>query len=219
MKVLETKKLNKYFEQGNNKNHILKNISLTINSGDFLGIIGPSGSGKTTLLYCLGTLENFEGGDVFLLGKNIKDLTDKEVAKIRNSEIGYVFQFFNLIPNLTAYENVLLASAITKQVNDERINELLKLVGMEKFKEYYPEQLSGGMQQRIAIARALVNGPKILFADEPTGNLDQKKGKEIMELLKKLNKEQGLTIILVTHNEDYISYCNRTINLIDGEIV
>ena len=219
MKVLETKKLNKYFEQGNNKNHILKNISLTINSGDFLGIIGPSGSGKTTLLYCLGTLENFEGGDVFLLGKNIKDLTDKEVAKIRNSEIGYVFQFFNLIPNLTAYENVLLASAITKQVNDERINELLKLVGMEKFKEYYPEQLSGGMQQRIAIARALINGPKILFADEPTGNLDQKKGKEIMELLKKLNKEQGLTIILVTHNEDYISYCNRTINLIDGEIV
>lgn len=219
MKVLETKKLNKYFEQGNNKNHILKNISLTINSGDFLGIIGPSGSGKTTLLYCLGTLENFEGGDVFLLGKNIKDLTDKEVAKIRNSEIGYVFQFFNLIPNLTAYENVLLASAITKQVNDERIDELLMLVGMEKFKEYYPEQLSGGMQQRIAIARALINGPKILFADEPTGNLDQKKGKEIMELLKKLNKEQGLTIILVTHNEDYISYCNRTINLIDGEIV
>jgi len=115
MKVLETKKLNKYFEQGNNKNHILKNISLTINSGDFLGIIGPSGSGKTTLLYCLGTLENFEGGDVFLLGKNIKDLTDKEVAKIRNSEIGYVFQFFNLIPNLTAYENVLLASAITNK--------------------------------------------------------------------------------------------------------
>ena len=219
MKVLETKKLNKYFEQGNNKNHILKNISLTINSGDFLGIIGPSGSGKTTLLYCLGTLENFEGGDVFLLGRNIKDLNDKEVAKIRNSEIGYVFQFFNLIPNLTAYENVLLASAITKQVNDERIDELLKLVGMEKFKEYYPEQLSGGMQQRIAIARALINGPKILFADEPTGNLDQKKGKEIMELLKKLNKEQGLTIILVTHNEDYISYCNRTINLIDGEIV
>ena len=137
MKVLETKKLNKYFEQGNNKNHILKNISLTINSGDFLGIIGPSGSGKTTLLYCLGTLENFESGDVFLLGKNIKDLTDKEVAKIRNSEIGYVFQFFNLIPNLTAYENVLLASAITKQVNDERIDELLMLVGMEKFKEYY----------------------------------------------------------------------------------
>ncbi|MDD4069135.1 MAG: ABC transporter ATP-binding protein [Candidatus Izemoplasmatales bacterium] len=219
MKVLETKKLNKYFEQGNNKNHILKNISLTINSGDFLGIIGPSGSGKTTLLYCLGTLENFEGGDVFLLGRNIKDLNDKEVAKIRNSEIGYVFQFFNLIPNLTAYENVLLASAITKQVNDERIDELLMLVGMEKFKEYYPEQLSGGMQQRIAIARALINGPKILFADEPTGNLDQKKGKEIMELLKKLNKEQGLTIILVTHNEDYISYCNRTINLIDGEIV
>ncbi|MFA7107012.1 MAG: ATP-binding cassette domain-containing protein, partial [Candidatus Izemoplasmatales bacterium] len=127
--------------------------------------------------------------------------------------------FFNLIPNLTAYENVLLASAITKQVNDERIDELLMLVGMEKFKEYYPEQLSGGMQQRIAIARALINGPKILFADEPTGNLDQKKGKEIMELLKKLNKEQGLTIILVTHNEDYISYCNRTINLIDGEIV
>ncbi|MDD3129691.1 MAG: ABC transporter ATP-binding protein [Candidatus Izemoplasmatales bacterium] len=219
MKVLETKKLNKYFEQGNNKNHILKNISLTINSGDFLGIIGPSGSGKTTLLYCLGTLENFEGGDVFLLGRNIKDLNDKQIAKIRNSEIGYVFQFFNLIPNLTAYENVLLASAITKQVNDERIDELLMLVGMEKFKEYYPEQLSGGMQQRIAIARALINGPKILFADEPTGNLDQKKGKEIMELLKKLNKEQGLTIILVTHNEDYISYCNRTINLIDGEIV
>lgn len=219
MSILEIKNLNKYYKQGKEQSHILKNISLNINEGDFLGIVGPSGSGKTTLLYCLSSLEKIDSGEITIESENIKDFDNQKLANLRKYTFGFVFQFYNLIPNLTAYENVLLASVIAKNTNEKKIDDLLELVGMTKYKDYFPNELSGGMQQRIAIARALVNDPKILFADEPTGNLDQKKGNEIMELLTKLNKENKLTIILVTHNEDYLKFCNRTINLIDGEFV
>jgi len=217
--ILEVKNLNKYYLQGHNKHHILKNITMNVNEGDFLGIIGPSGSGKTTLLYCLSSLETIDSGEIALDSQNINNLSDDLVSDLRQNHLGFIFQFYNLVPNLTAYENVLLANVIAGRNDENKINELLDLVGMSEYRDYYPNELSGGMQQRIAIARALVNNPRILFADEPTGNLDQKKGKEIMDLLEKLNKDSNLTIVLVTHNEDYLKYCNRTINLIDGEFI
>ncbi len=192
---------------------------MKVNEGDFLGIIGPSGSGKTTLLYCLSSLETIDEGEILFEGENIKDFSDKKVSDLRQKSFGFIFQFYNLIPNLTAYENILLASVIANKINEERIDSLLEMVGMKEYKNYFPNEMSGGMQQRVAIARALVNEPKVIFADEPTGNLDQKKGKEIMDLLYKLNKENNITIILVTHNEDYLKYCSRTINLIDGEFI
>ena len=217
--ILEVKNLNKYYLQGQNKHHILKNITMNVNEGDFLGIIGPSGSGKTTLLYCLSSLETIDSGEIILDSQNINNWSDDLVSDLRQNHLGFIFQFYNLVPNLTTYENVLLANVIAGKNDDKKITELLELVGMIEYKDYYPNQLSGGMQQRIAIARALVNSPRILFADEPTGNLDQKKGKEIMDLLEKLNKDENLTIVLVTHNEDYLKYCNRTISLIDGEFI
>jgi putative ABC transport system ATP-binding protein len=217
--ILEVKGLNKYYLQGQNKHHILKDITMNVNEGDFLGIIGPSGSGKTTLLYCLSSLETIDSGEITLDSQNINNLSDDLVSELRQNHLGFIFQFYNLVPNLTAYENVLLANVIAGRNDENKINELLDLVGMSEYRDYYPNELSGGMQQRIAIARALVNNPRILFADEPTGNLDQKKGKEIMDLLEKLNKDSNLTIVLVTHNEDYLKYCNRTINLIDGEFI
>lgn len=219
MIVLVAKKINKFYSQGKIKNHVLKDISLEVKNGDFLGIVGPSGSGKTTLLYCLSSLETIDSGEVIMNGKNISGINDKDIAEIRKSYIGFVFQFYNLIPNITAYENVLLASVIANNDNPDYVDEMLKIVGMDEYKDYYPNELSGGMQQRIAIARALINNPKIIFADEPTGNLDQQKGIEIMNLLKKLNEEKKITIILVTHNDDYLKYCNRTIKLIDGEFI
>ncbi|MDY0317297.1 MAG: ABC transporter ATP-binding protein [Candidatus Izemoplasmatales bacterium] len=219
MVILEVKGLNKYYLQGQNKHHILKDITMNVNEGDFLGIIGPSGSGKTTLLYCLSSLETIDSGEITLDSQNINNLSDDLVSELRQNHLGFIFQFYNLVPNLTAYENVLLANVIAGRNDENKINELLDLVGMSEYRDYYPNELSGGMQQRIAIARALVNNPRILFADEPTGNLDQKKGKEIMDLLEKLNKDSNLTIVLVTHNEDYLKYCNRTINLIDGEFI
>lgn len=219
MKLIVADKVNKYYTQGEERNHILKALSLVVNEGDFLGIIGPSGSGKTTLLYCLSSLETIDDGDLIVLGEKINQYTDKQIAKLRQETFGFIFQFYHLIPNLTAYENIMLASVIAKKVDEAKIMDLLDKVGMTEYKDYFPNELSGGMQQRIAIARALVNSPKVLFADEPTGNLDQQKGKEIMELLKKLNDEEQVTIILVTHNEDYLSYCKQTKTLIDGEFI
>lgn len=219
MKLIVADKVNKYYTQGEERNHILKDLSLVVNEGDFLGIIGPSGSGKTTLLYCLSSLETIDEGDLIVLGEKINQYTDKQIAKLRQETFGFIFQFYHLIPNLTAYENIMLASVIAKKVDETKIMDLLDKVGMTEYKDYFPNELSGGMQQRIAIARALVNSPKVLFADEPTGNLDQQKGKEIMDLLKKLNDEDKVTIILVTHNEDYLSYCKQTKTLIDGEFI
>lgn len=219
MTILEAKQINKFYEQGNQTYHILKNISLTLNKGDFLGIVGPSGSGKTTLLYCLSGLESIENGLITFNEKQINLKDDKTLQELRKHDFGFVFQFFNLIPNLTVYENILVAQVIANKHDDHKIMELLEQVGIAQYKDYYPDQLSGGMQQRVAIARALVNDPKIIFADEPTGNLDQKNGKAIMDLLKKLNEEHNLTIILVTHNEDYLTYCTKTLTLIDGEMI
>ncbi len=217
MKVIETIDLKKTFINTALSQEVLKGINIEIEQGDFTGIVGPSGSGKTTLLYCMSSLEKITSGKILFLKKNISAYSEKEIADLRKTELGFIFQFYNLIPNLTVYENILLARVIAGK-DEGYIDEILDEVGMKKFKDFYPNQLSGGMQQRVSIARALVNNPKIVFADEPTGNLDQKNGLEIMELLKKLNVKRNITIVLVTHNEDYLKYCNRVFRLVDGII-
>ncbi|XFA98535.1 ABC transporter ATP-binding protein [Candidatus Izemoplasma sp. B36] len=215
MEIIKTVDLKKSFTNQTVKTEVLKGINISINKGDFTGIVGPSGSGKTTLLYCLSSLETITAGNVFFMGKDISKYSEIELANLRKYSLGFVFQFYNLIPNLTVYENVLLPKIIANKKEDN-IESILETVGMLNYKDYYPNQLSGGMQQRVAIARALVNEPTIIFADEPTGNLDQKNGLEIMKILKKLNKEKDITVILVTHNEDYLEFCNKKIHLIDG---
>ena len=218
MEIIKTINLKKVFDNKIVKQEVLKGLNISISKGDFAGIVGPSGSGKTTLLYCLSSLEDITSGNVYINEKDISKYSIREVEDLRKHEIGFVFQFFNLIPNLTVYENILLARVIANN-DDSYIDEILEKVSMKEYKEYYPNQLSGGMQQRVAIARALVNKPNIIFADEPTGNLDQENGKQIMDLSKKLNQKEGITVLLVTHNEDYLSYCNRVFRLIDGKIV
>jgi len=219
MIILEAKNLNKTYETNQVKTEVLKNVSFIVNKGDFLGIVGPSGSGKTTLLYCLSAIEPVNSGEIIFNQQNIVNISEKHLSNLRKNNLGFVFQFYNLIPNLTAYENILIANVIAKKTDEKRIEDLMKLVNIWEFKDYYPEQLSGGMQQRVAIARALVNNPEIIFADEPTGNLDQKQGLEIMKLLQELNQKEEVTIVLVTHNEDYLPFCNKKIMLVDGEIV
>ena len=219
MVILQTKNICKTYETNQIKTEVLKNISFTVEKGDFLGIVGPSGSGKTTLLYCMSSIEPINNGEIIFNQQNISELSEKNLSNLRKHNLGFVFQFYNLIPNLTAYENVLLANVIADKTDESRIEDLLKMVNMWEFKDHYPEQLSGGMQQRIAIARALVNNPEIIFADEPTGNLDQKQGSEIMKLLQELNQKHQVTIVLVTHNEDYLRFSNKKIMLVDGEIV
>lgn len=217
--IIEAKKLKKDYYLKNTTVNVIKGIDLKISNGEFVSIVGPSGSGKTTLLYLLSGLEPYTEGRVNLLGKELKEYSDKEISKIRQTKVGFVFQFYNLIPNLNVYENILLASIISNNKNKEEINNVLDLVGMKEFKNYYPNQLSGGMQQRVAIARALVNNPDVIFADEPIGNLDYKNGIAIMEILKDLNINHNKTIVLVTHNEDMIKYGTRYLRLRDGEII
>jgi len=219
MEIIRTENLIKIFDNKIVNQEVLKGINISINKGDFAGIVGPSGSGKTTLLYCLSSLEDITKGKVFINDKDITKYTSKEIEELRKHDIGFVFQFFNLIPNLTVYENILLARIIAGDDDESYINEILKKVNMYEYKEYYPNQLSGGMQQRVAIARALINRPTIIFADEPTGNLDTKSGTQIMDILRDLNVTDRITILLVTHNEDYLKYCNTTFRLIDGKIV
>ena len=219
MDLIECKKMSKNYQNGKIEAQILNEIDLTIHTNEFVGITGPSGSGKTTLLYVLSGLEKPSGGTLSLFGKPIGDYSETGLSELRKRRIGFVFQFYNLVPNLTVRENMMLAWIIGKNQDETIIDELLQLVGMKEFQNHYPNQISGGMQQRIAVARSLINDPEILFADEPTGNLDTKNGKDIMELLRKLHRENGKTIVLVTHSDDYLQYCSRNIKLVDGMIV
>lgn len=198
---------------------VLKDIELTIQKGDFVGIVGPSGSGKSTLLYVLSGLEKATSGSIRFLGGPFSELADSKRAAFRKTDIGFVFQFYNLIPNLTVRENVEIAAVISKRVTAWSPDDLLGWVGMDAYADRYPHQLSGGQQQRVAIARALVNRPAIVFADEPTGNLDTHSGHEIMDLLRRMNQEKDVTVVLVTHNPDHLQYCGRVVQLLDGMIV
>lgn len=180
--------------------HVLRGIDLEIDSGESVALLGPSGSGKSTLLNCLGLLDSPDKGKIFLHGQEVSRLSEKERARIRLTELGFVFQFHHLIPELSALENVLLPASLLGQKPTERAKHLMQRVGLEEKDHKSPAQLSGGEQQRVAIARALINGPRILFTDEATGNLDREKALEILELLLEINREQKMTLVSVTHD-------------------
>lgn len=219
MNQIKVSGLTKNYQTGKVVYEVLKGIDFSVDDGDFVSICGPSGSGKTTLLYVLGGLEPYTSGSISLFGKELNTYTDAEKAKTRSQDIGFVFQFYNLIPNLTVYENILLSSVLGHNKSKDEILSVLDSVGMKEYHAYYPSQLSGGMQQRVAIARCLINDPKIIFADEPIGSLDYKNGLSIMELFKTLNQEYHKTILMVTHNEDTTVYGTRTLHMLDGKVI
>jgi len=199
----------------------LNNINLTVAKGEFLAIMGPSGCGKSTLLSMLGMLDSPNSGDYFFDEENIAQYGERKLSKLRSSSIGFVFQSFNLIDSLTVFENVelpLLYLKISKAERKKRVNEILKKVAIEHRSAHLPQQLSGGQQQRVAVARALVIKPKIILADEPTGNLDSTNGEEVMAMLRSLNSD-GTTVIMVTHSEHDAKYASRVIRLFDGQII
>lgn len=222
MPVIELKKVCKTYKMGEVDLHVLKDVDLKIERGQDLVIIGASGSGKSTLLNMIGILDKPSHGHIIIDGKDVSKLDENELAQIRRKKIGFVFQFFYLLPNLTALENVELPM-IFADTNHNRVNKaktLLKKVGLSHRMNHYPGQLSGGERQRVAIARALVNDPDIILADEPTGNLDSSSGKDVMKLLYNLNKERkNLTLIVVTHDQNIAKNIKRKIYLKDGQII
>jgi len=220
MSLIEIKNLSKTYEGGEEKVRALVDVGLHIERGEFISVMGPSGSGKSTLLTILGGLNHPTAGEVVVDDIPIYQLPLERLADFRREYLGFIFQSFQLIPYLTVIENVMLPLSITERSNREQIDmaeEILDRTGLKKKEKRLPDQLSGGEQERVAIARALVNEPPILLADEPTGNLDTKTGKEIMELFKSLNQE-GQTIIMVTHNPENAAFSSRTISLRDGRV-
>jgi len=220
--AIELRDIEKEYDLGAIKLHVLKEIKLKVKKSDIVAIMGPSGSGKSTMLHMLGCLDRPTRGKIIIDGVDVSRLNDDELAKIRREKIGFIFQFFYLIPSLTALKNVELPMTFIKSSakdREERAKELLKMVGLEERMYHKPSQLSGGESQRVAIARALANNPQIILADEPTGNLDSKSGKEIMDILVKLNKKRGVTLIIVTHDPSIARHAEKVINLKDGKII
>ena len=218
--IIKTDSLTKHYQVGSEKVEALKGISFSVEKGEFISIMGPSGSGKTTLMNIIGCLDTPTNGTYFLNNKSVSELTDDELAHIRNDEIGFVFQSFHLLARNSALENVMLPlkyAGENKKNAIKRSNEALDKVGLSDRSNHSPSELSGGQQQRVAIARALVNRPSILFADEPTGNLDSKTGEDVMNLFKELN-DNGQTIILITHEDSIAQQSNRIITIMDGLI-
>jgi putative ABC transport system ATP-binding protein len=220
---IQMKNISKVFETDELETHALKNIDITIKSGDYVSISGPSGCGKSTLLSILGLLDMPTSGEYFIEGTNVTELSLDQAAEIRNSKIGFIFQSFNLIDELSVFDNVALPLRYkTKEPSDkeisDRVHECLELVDMSHRSSHKPNQLSGGQQQRIAIARALVANPAILLVDEPTGNLDSKSGDQVMDVLEKLN-DSGTTICMVTHDPRYADMANIQLKLLDGSIL
>lgn len=219
--VLQAINITKEYQVGDQTIKALKEVSIEIKSGEFVAIIGKSGSGKSTLMHILGLLDTPTSGKIILRDKDVTKYNEKSLARIRNKEIGFVFQFFNLLQRTNVLENVMLPlkySTVPQKAWKSKAIEMIKLVGLENRMYNKSNELSGGQKQRVAIARALVNDPSIIFADEPTGNLDTNTGNEIIELFKKLNRE-GKTIILVTHDDDLANIAPRKIVLRDGQIV
>lgn len=221
--ILEVKGLKKVFTEGMEEPlEVLKDINLTVREGEFVSLMGESGSGKSTLLYQIGALDTPTEGSVIISGKNIHKANDQKQSIARRENIGFVFQFYNLVPNLTVEENIILPAVMAKRnkkVYEKHLEYLLDTVGIKDKRNCLPKQLSGGQQQRVAIARALIMKPKLILADEPTGNLDSKSSIEIMELFQKINKEENITIIQVTHSEHMAKYSDKIIYLKDGQIV
>lgn len=220
MAILKLTDICKDYQQGKEPVRVLKNINLSVDKGDYLAIMGPSGSGKTTLMNIIGCLDVPTSGIYELDGKNLKDLSDDELADIRNRHIGFVFQHFHLLPKMTALDNValpLLYADVPLKERRERAAEALKAVGLEARMDFYPNQLSGGQCQRVAIARAMVGKPDLLLADEPTGALDTKSGNQIMEIFRQLS-EDGMTIVMITHEPSIADCADKTYRILDGEL-
>ena len=220
MNLLDIINLNKVYGKGENKVHALKDINLSIEKGKFTAIIGPSGSGKSTLLNCIAGLDTVSSGKVMLKGKDISTLNENKLSKLRSEEFGFIFQSINLIPVINVYENIILPISIDdKKVDKEYINNIIDKLGLKDKINKFPNELSGGQQQRVAIARALANKPKIIFADEPTGNLDSKTTEEVMDLLESCVKNFGQTLVMITHNNEIAKTADVCIEIKDGEIV
>jgi putative ABC transport system ATP-binding protein len=218
MNIIEVKSLYKsYMENEVAKVQVLKGVNINIKQGEFVAILGPSGSGKSTFLNMIGGMDLPDKGQIIIDNMDITKLNDNNLSYFRLHKIGFIFQFFNLIPMLTAKENISLPSEVKNKKKDiEYINMLIAKLGLKDRENHYPAQLSGGEQQRVAIARALVNKPRIILADEPTGNLDSENSKAVIELLKEISEEMKLTIILITHDKEIASYADRILNMMDG---
>lgn len=220
--LIEVKDLVKIYEMNHVGVHALRNVSATVCEGEFLAVTGPSGSGKSTLLHILSCLDMPTSGQYFLRGKEVGQMSEKDRSGLRNHEFGFVFQNFNLLGRLNVIENIelpLIYAGWKRKERCHRADELAQKLGLAEFAAHTPNQLSGGQQQRVAIARALVAHPSIVFADEPTGNLDTKTGIEMMSVFQSLNREEGLTLILVTHEPDIVRFAKRVMALRDGQIV
>ena len=216
--MIQANKIN--FSYGNLK--VLKDLDLQIEKDEFVSIVGASGCGKTTLLQLLGTLEKADSGEIFIDGKIVNKLLDKQLSVFRNQKIGFVFQFHNLLAEFSALENVCLPAFIagkSKKEAEQKATKILTMLGMENRLSHKPNALSGGEQQRVAVGRALINSPAIILADEPSGNLDSKNAKDLHQLLLKLNQETGQTIVIVTHNDELANMANRKLEMVDGKLI
>lgn len=219
MALIEVKNLSKVYGSGEAEVKALKNINLNIEQGEFVAIVGPSGSGKSTLLHLIGGVDKPSSGEVIIKEESIYKLKEKELAILRRRKLGFVFQFFNLIPVLTAEENIEMPVLLDNgKIDKNYMNELLKLLGLEERRNHHPSELSGGQQQRVSIGRALANKPSIILADEPTGNLDSKNSKEVLELLKYCAKKYNQTLILITHDVNIAKSADRVVTIEDGQI-
>src|SRR5512134_495376 len=221
MEVTKVVNATRDFKIGEVETHALRGVNLSINDGEFTALVGPSGSGKTTLLQLIGLLDKPTTGNVTINGQDATNLNRNQRADLRKNAIGFVFQFFALIPTLTAYENVempLLLNGTKAADRKKRVNEMLEAVGLSDRGHHRPDQLSGGQQQRVAVARALATDPKLILADEPTANLDTENGKQVMDIMKKLNQETGVTFVFATHDPRVIKYATRVVTLKDGLI-
>lgn len=220
MEILKVENLTKIYGEGNNKVVALDNVSFTVEKGEFLAIVGASGSGKSTLLHLLGGVDKPTKGKVYVDGKDIYELSDDNLAIFRRREVGLIYQFYNLIPILNVEENITLPLELdNRKVDEEDLKQVINNLGLSKRKKHLPNELSGGQQQRVSIGRALITHPAIILADEPTGNLDSKSSDEIVELLRKTNKEYKQTIIMITHNMEIAKIADRIIEIEDGHIV
>ncbi|MGL4912476.1 MAG: ABC transporter ATP-binding protein [Romboutsia sp.] len=220
MNILQTKSLKKYYGKGENLVKAIDNTNIDIKEGEFVAIIGKSGSGKSTLLHMIGGLDRPTEGKVIIDGKDIFSLKDEQLAIFRRRKIGFIFQYYNLIPSLNVWENIVLPIGLDgKEVDKNFVNDIIKSLGLEIKKDVLPNTLSGGQQQRVAIARALVSRPSIILADEPTGNLDTKTSDEVMSLLKTMIKKYNQTLVMITHDETIAQMADRVIYIEDGKVV
>lgn len=219
MSIVDIINLSKTYGKGENKLEALKNINISVEKGKFITIIGPSGSGKSTLLNCIAGLDSITSGEVILDGEDISKLSDDKLSKIRREEFGFIFQSFNLIPVINVYDNIVLPVSVDgKKEDKDYINTLIKKLGISSQINKFPNELSGGQQQRVAIARALANKPSIIFADEPTGNLDSKTSKEVMDMLCMSVKEFNQTLVMITHDEKIAKMADIVVTIGDGKV-